>query len=287
MPQLTGRRTLAGALVGFAFGLILLEVALAQNGRREGRRAAVGAAPSRPVDSIAGDQPRHPLDDVIDFAQEAREAVEQVKDYTATFSKKELVGNRMIQQTMEMKFRREPFSVYFHFRSGNEAGREVIYVAGANRGNLVVHEVGIKALAGTVSLRPNDPKAMEENRYPITRVGIINMLETAFSIWESEKKVDPSGVDVKFFPDARLGQTACKAVQITHPNQQRDLKFHQSIVYFDKQTKLPVRAERYDWPRRTGEKPRLIEEYTYSNLRTNVGLTDADFDPRNRNYGFR
>ena len=45
-------------------------------------------------------------------------------------------------------------------------------------------------------------------------------------------------------------------------------------------------AERYGWPRRQGEKAPLVEEYTYSNIKTNVGLTNADFDTSNRNYGF-
>jgi hypothetical protein len=132
----------------------------------------------------------------------------------------------------------------------------VIYVAGANRGNLLVHEVGIKAIAGTLALPPDGREAMQENRYPITRVGISNMLETAYQIWETERKhSDPQAVDIKFFPNAKLGNAACKAVQITHTQPKRELKFHLSRVYFDKETKLPVRAERYGWPRRPGDKP--------------------------------
>ena len=35
------------------------------------------------------------------------------------------------------------------------------------------------------------------------------------------------------------------------------------------------------------EKPELIEEYTYLNLKINNGFTDADFDTKNPNYSFR
>src|SRR6185436_11825746 len=108
----------------------------------------------------------HPLQQVMEFAAEGREALKEVKDYTAIFTKTELVDRKMVKHQMEMKFREKPFSVYFRFRSGNEAGREVIYVAGANRGNLLVHETGIKAVAGTVSVKPNGHEVMEENRYP-------------------------------------------------------------------------------------------------------------------------
>jgi hypothetical protein len=47
---------------------------------------------------------------------------------------------------------------------------------------------------------------------------------------------------------------------------------------------LPVRAERYGWPDEAGGAPPLAEAYTYRNVRTNVGLTDADFHPQR--YGF-
>ena len=30
----------------------------------------------------------------------------------------------------------------------------------------------------------------------------------------------------------------------------------------------------------------LLEEYTYTNIKINVGLTDADFDTKNPNYKF-
>lgn len=252
-------------------------------GRRPAPRRGVEEQPEQPA---VGNQ-QHPLKEVIEFAADSREALKDVKDYTAVFTKTELVGNRMVKQTMEMKFREKPFSVYFRFKAGQEAGREVIYVAGANNGNLLVHETGIKAIAGTLNIKPNGREVMEENRYPITRVGISNLLETAFQIWETEQKyAAPDDVEVKFFPNAKLGDAACEAVQITHKKPHRELKYSLSRVYFDKQTRLPVRAERFGWPRRQGEKAPLVEEYTYSNVQTNVGLKNSDFDPRNPNYGF-
>ncbi|MFN0053647.1 MAG: DUF1571 domain-containing protein [Planctomycetales bacterium] len=227
------------------------------------------------------------IQDVIDFAEASREALKGVQDYTAVFSKVEIVGRRKIEQQMQIKIREKPFSVYLRYLTGPEAGREVLYVAGANNGNLLVHEVGIKAVAGTVPLPPTDRKVMEENRHPITQIGMSNLLTTAFKIWDVEKKYDPQTVDIKFFPNAKLAGTACDAVQITHQKQQRDLPFHMSRVYFDKELKLPVRAERYAWPQRKGEQPPLVESYTYSKIKTNVGLTDQDFSPRNPQYGFR
>ena len=47
---------------------------------------------------------------------------------------------------------------------------------------------------------------------------------------------------------------------------------------------LPVKAERYGWPRSAGEKPPLLEDYSYTNVKINQKLADADFDPAT--YGF-
>ncbi len=35
-----------------------------------------------------------------------------------------------------------------------------------------------------------------------------------------------------------------------------------------------------------GGQPQLLEEYTYLNVKLNVGLTDADFDDKNPEYNF-
>jgi hypothetical protein len=49
---------------------------------------------------------------------------------------------------------------------------------------------------------------------------------------------------------------------------------------------LPIRFEAYDWPKHKGAEPELAEEYTYSNLKLNVGLSDRDFDVANGAYSF-
>src|SRR5690606_29722795 len=94
-----------------------------------------------------------------------------LNDYEAVFSKKELVGRQIIPNTMTIKFRSKPFSVYLRFHKPHE-GREVLFVEGRNGGKLFAHETGIRGLVGTVSLLPTAPEAMSEGRYPITMFGM-------------------------------------------------------------------------------------------------------------------
>ena len=226
-----------------------------------------------------------PLAKLVAIAEQSEQALAEIADYSAVFTRKELVKRRLVEQRMEMKFRQQPFSVYFRFVSPDEAGREVIYVDGRHRNQLVVHETGLKAIAGTMTLALNDPRVVQESRHPITSVGMHNILKKAFETFPRDA-ADPE-VDVKKYPNAKLEDgRACVAFVLKHPNRQPAPLHYETHLYFDQETLLPVHIERYDWPRNPGQKGVLVESYDYSRIRTNVGLNDVDFDPRNPRYQF-
>ena len=121
--------------------------------------------------STAEKSKEHPLKPVLHLVENSLKTIENIPAYQATFTKTELVGNRIVTQRMKMKFRREPFSVYFYFL-GELEGREVIYIQDSNDGQLLAHETGIASLVGTLRLTPTDAIVMSENRHPITEAGI-------------------------------------------------------------------------------------------------------------------
>ncbi len=57
-------------------------------------------------------------------------------------------------------------------------------------------------------------------------------------------------------------------------------------VFVDNQWHFPTRVEVYELPRDDKHVPRLLEEYTYLDVKLNNGYTDADFNPKNRQYKF-
>lgn len=230
---------------------------------------------------------RHPLDDAIEFVQPSIQALQKVNDYSAVFTKTELVHGRLLTQKMDMKFREKPFSVYFHGHSKRKAGREVIFVAGRNDNRLIVHEVGLKSIVGTMNLTTDDPKVMDTNRHPITDVGMANVIKSALDIWKNEKTtLDPANIEVRIVPSVQVGDRDCEAVEIAHNHPQSGLTYQVGRIYVDKETRLPVQAELYGWPEAPGDEPPLLEQYIYTNVKTNIGLVDADFDPQNREYRF-
>lgn len=223
------------------------------------------------------------LEAALEAAYSSRDSISKIKDYTALFSKRELLKDQLVGQVTDIKFRQEPFSVYLKYHEPH-AGREVIFMAGRNKGNLLVHEDGFKALAGTLAFSPTAEDVMKENRYPITQIGLAIMLDLTIAQWEQAQKYGET--DVKFYPEARIGEMDCRMIETSHAVARPHFKFMRTRLYIDKKSNLPLRLEQFGFPKKVGDTPPIIEEYTYSNLKINVGLTDHDFDTKNKSYNF-
>lgn len=237
---------------------------------------------------------RSPVADttLADPIQAARQAIglcqarySQVDDYTCTFHKRERHDGKLTDaHVMSMKARSHPNSVYFRFVTPNK-GREAIYVSGRHNDRVLAHDVGLfKVIAGTMMLDPRGETAMEGCRHPITEAGIGTLIETISREWERE--LTPGESRVRIDPGMTIGPRRCTLIESVHPERRPDYMFYMVRLYIDHELGLPVRFEAFDWPARAGAAPLLLEEYTYSELKLNVGLTDHDFDPRNRGYSF-
>ncbi len=83
-----------------------------------------------------------------------------------------------------------------------------------------------------------------------------------------------------------MGNRRCTLIESVHPQRGPDFLFHKVKLYIDQEHGLPIRFEAYDWPRQSGASAELLEEYSYLDLKLNVGLHDHDFDPANKQYSF-
>jgi hypothetical protein len=252
-----------------------------------GREALAAPAPVQANAATGagnGISPQHPLVPAIRLVKASRKSLEAVNDYEATFIKRERFADGLRTQTMQLKLREQPYSVYLHYDEPN-AGREILFVKGQNQNMLLAHEgSGIKSLVGTVSLAVDSAKAREDNRHPITDLGMRRLVERLAEQWEEEAKYDE--VDVRYYPDAKIGGVPCPAIECSHPRPRRQYPFHVTRLYINEKSNLPVRLENYDFPERPGQEPPLAEEYTYIKIRTNIGLKDTDFSTKNPRYKF-
>jgi len=230
----------------------------------------------------------HPLEPALELAARGLESIRaNIKDYSCTMVKRERIDGKLGEhQYMFSKVRQEPFSVYLYFLGPEDVkGQEVIYVDGKNENNMLAHAgSGVRAMMGTVSLKPQSMLAMTGNRYPITEFGVENLARRLVEVAEHDKNFGEC--EVNFYPNAKVNGRICTCVQVVHPTPRRNFRFHLARVFIDDELTVPIRYEAYDWPHEAGGQPVLMEEYTYMNLKTNQGFTDADFDPTNPSYKF-
>jgi hypothetical protein len=231
----------------------------------------------------------HPLAGALRMAQSSLDKINRdIKDYTCTMIKRERIDGKLNDpEYMFVKVRNQPFSVYLYFlRPEGEKGREVIYVEGRNEGKMLAHEgSGLKARFGTVSLVPTSALAMEGNKYPITQIGTKNLVRRLLEVGNQDMKY--AECEVQYRKNAKVNDRVCTIIEVTHPVPRRNFLFHKALIYVDDELNVPIRYEAYMWPKAPGGRPELDEEYTYLNMKVNVGLTDADFEPSNPNYHFK
>ncbi len=208
-----------------------------------------------------------------------------LRDYACVFHKRERIDGKLVRpHVMEMRARTVPYAVYLKFVAP-DPGREAIFQPARNNGKIVYHDIGLgRLIAGTMLLDPRGSLAMDENRHPITDAGIGNLIEMVRDRWEAE--LDPAESVVAIHEHARVADRSCMLIEATHPRLSRSYSFHKVKVYIDREHGLPIRFEAYDWPKSPGAEPELVEEYTYSDLKTDVGLSDVDFDAANPRYAF-
>lgn len=236
-------------------------------------------------------QPEPTMAELVQLAEQLLDHLRSdVQDYTATLVKRERIGGDLAAESrIELKLR-NPLpgsagpSVYLKFSEpAAQRGREVIWVAGKNKNKLVAHEGGFLNLL-RVELDPHGTLAMVGNKYPITEIGLIRLLEKMLE--KIDRDVDLSRCEIETRENQRVGDRECRLIQVTQPRSVPGADFYIAQFFLDTERQLPLRYASFLWPEKEGDPPPLEEEYTYLNLKTNVGLSDTDFDPDNADYKF-
>ncbi|MCA9079047.1 MAG: DUF1571 domain-containing protein [Planctomycetaceae bacterium] len=218
-------------------------------------------------------------------------AFQQVSDYTSTMIKQERIGGSLSEsQTIELKLRHEPFSAYMNWQTG-DAGRQLIYVATENDGNLLVQPGGIRGrLTGVLSLDPTGTLAMAECRYPITKVGLVALAETVLEHQLADVKRG-TGFRCELRDNESFDGRPCYLFVVEYDSQQVNDLYRKSVLYVDKELSLPTCVKNYTWgtdvdPEHIDDET-LVELYAYTNLKLEQRLESIDFDPTNPAYKLR
>jgi hypothetical protein len=227
----------------------------------------------------------HPLMPAMRVAEEGVKHIDaNIRDYSAIMYKQERIDGELHDQEVAfVKVRHQPFSVHMFFLSPHK-GRECLYVAGPNgeKSELHARDSGFRKKLGVFKLDPEGRLAMAGQKYPITKLGIRNLTTELIAVASNDVNFGECEVrTVQTSIGTATDQRPVTMIEVMHPTPRRNFRFHKAQIFIDNELRVPIRYASFLWPQNPGEEPPLEEAYTYLNLKTNNGFTDADFNPEN------
>lgn len=307
--------SMAGLVAVFAFGFLALEAPPQRAGADVIRRKPVNKVrvtvtanrPTLPEMTVEGSEIAEDSTTAVASAdpnvaalmqkvsrlKSGRDFLKQIPDYTACFTKQELVGGELLEeQDISMKIRHQPFSVYLNWRTGDR-GREVIYVDGQNDGRMIVHAGGWKARLPALTIDPESSLAMGEARYPVTKAGVLGLVETMLNCHETDIAKSSVAACLRA-EDQEFDGRPCETYVVEYKSAAVSPVYRKSITLIDAEWGIPVYIKNFGWPGAgediAGEEldeATLIEYYAFSEIEFRKDLANLDFDRGNEEYRFR
>jgi hypothetical protein len=220
-----------------------------------------------------------PLDQPLAWMAEAKRNFGVVKDYQCTLVSQERVKGVLGEQNIiEFKAKQEPFSVYMRWLQPDKfKAQEVAFVAGKNNNKMRVKSNFLGSnIIGFVTIDTNDARVLQHSRHTILEAGLGNMIEQNIKYWQIAKSAGKTKVTVG---ESKYDKRDCIRVEITSLDPAAGCYCCRTVVYLEKESKIPIRIENYDWPRQGGaEGGDLLEMFSYVGLRFNAGLRDEEFN---------
>jgi Protein of unknown function (DUF1571) len=231
----------------------------------------------------------------LTLLEQGRRRLAECADYTCTLFKQERISGELTDgQSIELKLRHRPFSVYMKWASGDK-GREALYVEGVDDNRMTVHPGGWKArIVPALKIDPEGSLAMSEARHPVTMVGLIKLCDE-LTVHRKSELAQRHPVRCRLLENEVLNDRPCFCFVSTYLDRKCSEDYRKSIQYVDKEWLLPICVKNYAWPEAKQtfadenalDEATLIEHYAYSELQFNQQLAAKDFDRANEAYGFR
>ena len=205
-----------------------------------------------------------------------------IDSYIVRLKRREVVAGKMQQEElMLVKFRKEPFSIYFKWLGNQAKGREVIYVQGRNDNQLLTlngaGDVPLMPASFVLKISPDTGMARARCRYPITDAGFGSTIQRFGNVLERNERGDTSLGTLRYVGQTRrpeYDRPLEEIVQTLAPRSDPLLPDGgERHFFFDTDSHLPLLIFAAD------NAGREVEYYANDRFEPNVGLDDGDFDP--------
>lgn len=205
----------------------------------------------------------------------------KLTSYTATLEMQEEVnGNLRAMDSIQIKLRQQPFSVYMKW---SENGQEALFVRGRNDDRLLAKPTnGLAAMKRLWRLDPESRMAKQSCRYAITESGIENLVNRCDDFYAARD--DWSSVaNCSVSKSSETGHVVTEyCMQFRNKNVSPE--YLKSQLSFDEETGLLIVVQNFGWT--DDESPRIVEHYAYRAIDQSAALSDSDFDEKNSTYEF-
>ncbi len=206
------------------------------------------------------------------------ENARQYNDYTLTFIKQEVLrGTLRDQQTIEVAFRRRPFSVAMKWIENAPKADRLLYVEGMWDGQMLIRPTGWAAqlaTGGQTFRNPTGEQVMESTLRPVTMFGFENSLKSLLEVYRIAKERGELIEEFGGFGQIG-GRNALMLIRRLPPAD--DYPSAKTITYIDLEYLVPIMVKGYDW---TTPEPQFMCLYVFQDIRFNVGLPDDRFTPQ-------
>ena len=224
----------------------------------------------------------NPVDALAAFQMsitEMKAAYAKLFDYSGHFVRQERVrGKLMPEQTAELRVKTKPRSIALKFIGPKELlGHELIYVTGRHAEMIRVRPAGNFDAKAFMTVNATDPRAMVDTRHPITEIGIGAVIDHLEKMTTIERRLrNPMSASMADFNFVKRPVIRYE-IFTERPHALRSA--YRTVVYVDKETKLPVRIEAYDQPTVNGAiGGELLEAHSFVNLKFNQGIGEVPFE---------
>lgn len=209
---------------------------------------------------------------IDDMLKRATVAYAGVSDYTCRMARRERLGGDTIKDHSTVFFKyMKPGRYYMKWPSD---WIELIYAEGRNDNKMVIHGGKLFRFA---HIAVDPALALKYNRHTIKEAGLGYVLDLVLAnarLAQGDKEAS-----IAYEKEDRVGNRPTWRFKGVFPSGRG---YYGHVVYldFDQQLGLPVRIEVYGW------QDEFLEAYSYTDLKLNPGLREADFDIHNTEYHF-
>jgi hypothetical protein len=206
----------------------------------------------------------------------------EIDSYIVRLTRREMLRDRMQpEEVLLVRFRKEPWSVYFKWVGKEGAGREVVYVKGHYEDKihtlLAAGDVPFMPAGKRMAVAPDNVLVRSASRHPITEAGLGSTIDSLSRLLPAIEAGDPRAGTLTSLGPLQRPEYARPLDALEHrlpPGRDPNLpQGGRRIFGFDPESHLPLFVQTFD------AKGQEVERYVYDRLLSRQKLDADDFNP--------